>query len=89
MSQVFSLSLLFTDQVFFMDFKFLIIRNQLLVFSFFSFLISFPEGHNRLFLYQEILLFGGSHIYIFVFLSFLGLHLLHREVPRLGVKSEL
>ena len=31
----------------------------------------------------------GFFIFIFIFFSFLGSHLWHREVPRLGVESEL
>ena len=32
---------------------------------------------------------GGRYFYLFIYFVFLGLHLRHMEVPRLGVESEL
>ena len=38
----------------------------------------------------QIMVVWSVYLFIYLFiLSFLGLHLLHMEVPRLGVKSEL
>ena len=38
---------------------------------------------------KSVSIFSFIYLFIYLFIYFLGLHLWHMEIPRLGVKSEL